>query len=198
MAPRQNRVDPNGDLHAVAARGAWTGNRGVLHDASQRIVRRHQTKRWIVCTLSGPRRQVMTANRWTELFFMDEATAFAAGHRPCFFCRRADAEHFARLWAGGGDRARADEIDRVLHAERQARLRPDVATDELPVGVMLAIGDQVFVTVDGGVRAWSFDGFGARQDRPATARLITPPSTVRVLAAGYPVQVDASAGTRSR
>ena len=121
-SPRQNRVTPYGDLVATPERGLVYGNRGCLHDADGRIRRRYNGKRWIGCRLEfkGWRRKLlMQPGKFTELFFLDEATAFAAGHRPCALCRRAEYEAFRRLWAGGqGALPSADEMDAVLHEER--------------------------------------------------------------------------------
>jgi hypothetical protein len=130
--PLQNRVDPFGNIHAVAARGMFTGNRGVIHDPETKtlLTRRWTTKAWIICDCDfrGRRREVMGRNApsgnagWTELFFLDEVTALAAGHRPCFYCRRERAVEFARCFAAGQgrDRMSAPEMDEVLHRERWA------------------------------------------------------------------------------
>lgn len=130
--PLQNRVDPFGEVHAVAARGMFTGNRGVIHDPATKtlLTRRWTTKAWIICDCAfrGRRREVMGRNApsgnagWTELFFLDEVTALAAGHRPCFYCRRERAVEFARCFAAGQgrDRISAPEMDVVLHLERWA------------------------------------------------------------------------------
>jgi hypothetical protein len=146
--PRRNRVTPLGELVAHPARGTLMGNRGVLHDAEGRIVRRWTTRAWIACVLQfkGRRRQVMAPNRYTELFFLDEATALAAGHRPCAECRRADFLRFRAAWLAGnpgrglGPRPRVAEIDRVLHAERVGpggRPTWTAPLADLPDGVMV-------------------------------------------------------------
>ena len=124
--PRQNRVDPFGKLIAVPARGTMLGNRGCLHDDSGRIVRRWTTRAWISCRLSfkDRRRPIMTPNRWTELFFLDEATAFAAGHRPCGECRREDYVRFKQSWVHGSPqydltvKTPIEKIDLILQRER--------------------------------------------------------------------------------
>src|SRR6187551_2117048 len=119
--PLQNRVTPLGGLVADPARGLVYGNRGCLHDADGRIVRSYNGKRWIACRLAfrdWHREQLMQPGRFTELFFLDEATAFAAGHRPCALCRRADYDRFTTLWAGLHGERGADTIDERLHAER--------------------------------------------------------------------------------
>src|SRR5436309_13030535 len=119
----RNRVTPFGEIVAVAARGTLMGNRGVLHNAERSIVRDSQTRRWIACRLEfrGRHREVMTPGRWTELFFLDEATALAAGHRPCAECRNADYKVFQAAWQRGvpAVEATADAMDALLHDERR-------------------------------------------------------------------------------
>lgn len=207
--PLQNRVDPFGAIHAVAARGTFTGNRGVIHDPGTRTLlpRRWTTKAWIICTCEfrGRRRAVMGRNAasgnagWTELFFLDEVTALAAGHRPCFHCRRAEAEAFRRR--AGGDGMRAPEMDAVLHGERLAAggEPPPVATAELsglPDGAMVASGGRAFAVRRGALMEWSFSGYGP--PRPAEAglslRLLTPRFSVEALRRGYRPAWHASAG----
>jgi hypothetical protein len=155
--PRQNRVTPFGEIIATTERGTFMGNRGVLHDAEGHVERAWKVKRWLVCVLEfrGRKRKVMTPNRYTELFFLDEATALAAGHRPCAECRHARFIAFCHAWKlahpGHGDlpRPTADEIDNRLHAERVTANRPKrsftTALDGLP--------DGVFVTME----AWGGD-----------------------------------------
>src|SRR5215510_5847359 len=133
LMPLQNRVTPEGEIIATRHRGLMMGNRGgAFHLPDKTLApRRWATRQWIACVLEfkGRHREVMQPNRYTELFFLDEATALAAGHRPCFECRRADAERFADLWAkiqNGDERARAPAMDEVLHAERVDRDRKKV------------------------------------------------------------------------
>src|SRR5262245_60707583 len=121
--PLQNRVDPYGKLHAAAERGHWMGNRGVLHNREKRIVAFSRSPRWITCVLElkGIRREVFSPNRYSELFFLDEATSLAAGHRPCAECRRKRYEEFLTAWAAGSgdsEALHAGDIDRALQAER--------------------------------------------------------------------------------
>src|SRR5438477_198283 len=151
--PLQNRVTPVGRIIATAHRGMFTGNRGIIHDPETKTLlkRRWASRAWLtcVCDFRGRRRQVMGGRSWTELFFLDEATAFAAGHRPCFFCRRDDANRFRAAWEEGNglSNLRAGDIDAVLHAERlsggkkrlHALARP---LQELPNGVMLQEGNE--------------------------------------------------------
>jgi hypothetical protein len=201
--PLQNRVTPYGAIVADPARGAWTGNRGILHDETRVIRRPWQVRRWITCRLEfrGHHREVMTPNRWTELFFLDEATAFAAGHRPCAECRRGDYVRFRDLWAADhpADPAGADAMDRRLHAERVTGRREK----RVVAAEVAGLPDGAFVTIDGAawlvwgdaLLEWSFAGYRARRRRPArsVAGLLTPPGLVAVLRAGYRPQVDASA-----
>ena len=194
--PLQNRVTPFGDIVAIPERGSFMGNRGIIHDPStQRLLRRRWTsKAWIIClcAFKGVRRQVMSRRSWTELFFLDEATALAAGHRPCFFCRRQAAEAFRAAWATGNGRAkpRASEMDATLHRERldrgQKRLHSlPASVAALPDGAMVAVGAAAYLISGGRALPWSPSGYGGEALLPADARLLTPPSTVRTLAAGY-------------
>ncbi len=190
--PLQNRVTPFGEIVVSSSRGCFTGNRGILHDPATKTLlkRRWTTRAWICCTLDwkGVRRVPMARRSWTELFFLDEATAFAAGHRPCFYCRRDRAVAFRDAWAKARRIAlpRASEMDEVLHAERldhrAKRLHPP--RRDLPDGTMVAAGADAYVMLDGRPRRWSFSGYGAPED-VAVDRLITPPSIVAAFDAGY-------------
>jgi len=200
--PHRNRVDPFGALIETPARGAWYGNRGCLHDRHGRITdRRPPVDQWIVCVLEfkNRRRTLLQPGRFTELFFLDEATALAAGHRPCFECRRADADCFARLWAGlrgGKERASADEMDRALHAERLAGPSgPDRwrALRDVPDGTIVE-QDGPCLVLAGMLLPWAITGYRPPlSGRPAAVRLITPPAIVAVISAGYPPMVHPSA-----
>ena len=201
--PLQNRVTPFGELIATAARGTLMGNRGCLHDAERRIRRRFAVKRWIICVLDfkGRHRTVMTPGQYTELFFLDEATALAAGHRPCAECQHARYDLFRRYWAGGGRALPgADDMDDVLHAERIGEQRTKRTYSErlarLPSGAM--VGDDegtAYLVQDGALRRWTAAGYTARLRPPAETalRVLTPRSSVRALSRGYPVSVHASA-----
>jgi hypothetical protein len=204
--PRQNRVTPFGELIATPARGTLMGNRGCLHDAEGRIVRHHVGKRWIHCLLQfkGRRRLVMTPGRYTELFFLDEATALAAGHRPCMECQRDRYLDFRRCWLAGQGRAAArqapsvDELDTVLHTERlgaDAQRRGHVeAWARLPDGVMVADDARAYLLYQGRALPWTPGGYEtARADLPAALRVLTPRSVVAAIRAGYPVQPHPSA-----
>ncbi len=194
--PLQNRVTPFADIVAVEARGLFTGNRGILHDPATRTLtrRRWTTKAWITCACEykGIRREVMARRSWTELFFLDEATALAAGHRPCFLCRRDAALAFRQAWSAGRavDAPGAAEIDAVLHAERldkgRKRLHPlRQPVRMLPDGAMVAAGGSAFLVRCGQTLAWQPGGYCPAPLPKVIDGLLTPPSTLAALAAGY-------------
>jgi hypothetical protein len=193
--PLQNRVTPTGDIIATPHRGMFTGNRGIIHDpATKTLTRRWAGPAWLtcVCEFRGRRRQVMGGRSWTELFFLDEATALSAGHRPCFYCRRDDANRFRAAWQQGNGvrRVLARDIDAVLHHERlegrAKRLHPLPAPIErLPDGAMVALDGESYLIANGRVLRWSFDGYREAQNPIEDAMLLTPPSTLRALSAGY-------------
>jgi hypothetical protein len=208
--PRQNRVTPFGDIIATAERGTFLGNRGVLHDAEGSIRRAWQCKRWIVCVLEfrGRQRQVMAPSRYTELFFLDEATALAAGHRPCAECRRSRFLDFCDAWKSArpgsrrSHRPTATEIDDQLHAERVAPDRSKrsfpVVLDGLPDGVFVTVeawGEQPYLVWGDHVLEWSPGGYQSRRLRPLgeEVRVLTPRSTVAAVRAGYIPEVHFSA-----
>jgi hypothetical protein len=208
--PRQNRVTPFGEIVAVPERGTMMGNRGVLHDDAGTIRRSWQLKRWILCLteFKGRKRAIMSPGRWTELFFLDEATGLAAGHRPCAECRRARFRAFQSAWAAGNSGPAADcvptagAIDEQLHAERvgpgREKVRFAADLDTLPDGVLLTLdGDDgpAYLLWRGALLAWSPGGYGARRPRPAGTRVavLTPASTVAAIRAGYAPAVHPSA-----
>lgn len=192
----QNRITPFGDIVAIAQRGTFIGNRGIIHDPATRTLlgRRWTTKAWLVCLLhyKGRRREVMRRRSWTELFFLDEAVALAAGHRPCFYCRRNDAEAFRAAWAKGRRETSpsAPTMDAVLHAERQDRGRKRVhaipgPAEELPDGTMITANGAAFTLARGQAFRWTDQGYGPPQEIPRVGSLLTPPSTLRAILAGY-------------
>jgi hypothetical protein len=203
--PLQNRVMPTGDIVADPHRGLFTGNRGIIHDPATRTLlkKRWTTPAWItcVCEFRGWRRKVMGGRSWTELFFLDEATAFAAGHRPCFFCRRDDANRFRAAWQQGngvGD-VLARDMDTVLHRERLdrgcKRLHPlPVPVRELPDGAMVQAGDAYFLIAQGRALRWSMEAYREVRQPIENAMLLTPPSTLRAMGAGYRPMLHPSAG----
>lgn len=202
----QNRVAPDGQLLAVEARGMFMGNRGGrIHDPeTQRLTgRSHASKRWLCCALAykGWQRDVW-GKFYTELFFMDEVTSLAAGHRPCFLCRREAADRFVACWqkATGADAApSADEMDAVLHAQRLGHKRSRkeplwVTSDEdWPDGVLVRDGNAFFARQGGRWLRWSVEGYDASQSELSEqVEMITPLQIVEVLRAGYAPQWHAS------
>jgi hypothetical protein len=194
--PLQNRVTPLGELVADPARGLVYGNRGCLHDSAGRICRRYNGKRWIACRLEfrgWERGPLMQPGRFTELFFLDEATAFAAGHRPCALCRREDYDRLVAVWGRlHPGQIGADAIDVQLHSERvdprtRAQLRRSVPLDELPDGAFVLREGEPYLVLGASLLRWTAAGYVARTPRPADqqAVLITPPSLVAVLRAGW-------------
>jgi hypothetical protein len=210
--PRQNRVTPFGEIAAVLERGTVMGNRGRLHDEEGQIRRPWQVKRWLLCRLkfNGRRRTIMAPDRYTELFFLDEATGLAAGHRPCFECRRQAFRAYVDAWAIGNSgvlgagRPTAGSIDDRLHAER---VGPDRSKhtflanlDDLPDGVFVTLegrAEDAFLIRGGELLAWSPGGYRERRPRPIgeLVSVLTPDSTVKVIMAGYVPEVHSSALT---
>lgn len=201
--PAQNRVTPEGDIVAIDLRGAWTGNRGILHDG-ERIVRFHAGTLWITCALSfrGRWSAQWRPHHFTWLFFHDEAVSFAAGHRPCGECRRRDYLAYRDAWAEAmavpvpsarqmNDRLHGERIVRGTHTRRVHAL----PWRDLPDGVFVRTDDGPAVVVGDHLAVWTAAGYRARRRRPTSgpAPVITPPSTVAVLGAGYPVQIDDAA-----
>jgi hypothetical protein len=194
--PLQNRVTPLGELVADPARGLVYGNRGCLHDASGRIRRRYAGRRWIACRLEFRgwlRRPLLQPGRFTELFFLDEATAFAAGHRPCALCRREDYNRFSAIWSElHPGRVGADAVDAQLHAERvdprtRAHRLHELPVQELPDGAFVLVEGRPCLVRNGGLLAWTPAGYDARLPLPRenNAALVTPPSLVAVLRSGW-------------
>ena len=194
--PLQNRVTPFGDIVAIKQRGLFTGNRGIIHDPSTKTLlrKRWSNPAWIVCTCSykSRRRDVMATRSWTELFFLDEAIAFAAGHRPCFACRRQSAEAFRAAWnsAKGTRDVRAHEIDHTLHRERlhngRKKIHPlEMKIDQLPDGAVLASGDDAYTIARGLAFRWTIDGYEPPRELEKVDGVLTPPSTLQALRAGY-------------
>jgi hypothetical protein len=205
--PLQNRVTPFSAIEAVPARGLFTGNRGCLHDDNRRLVTQGwRTPAWIVCTLTykDVRRVVMTPRRWTELFFLDEAVAFAAGHRPCAFCRRPAFRAFVEAWASvTGEPARAPAVDAALHRDRVPPLRggprPTARLRDLPAGTLVTLpGDDAsaWLIAGGRLRKWSHAGYtdAVRRSPSMTVTVLTPAATVTALRAGYRPVLHPTAG----
>lgn len=197
--PLQNRVTALGELVASPARGTFTGNRGIIHDAVTQTLRRRRwsTKAWIICVLEfrGRRRKVMSPGTWTELFFLDEVTALAAGHRPCHYCRRADAVWFVNRAHSSGavESPRAPVVDDVLHRQRVGGAGPRPVSrlwqGGYPDGTVIAVAGEIYALKDGRALPWSLTGYGTPRDFAAfvgrSVRVITPTLTVAALRHGY-------------
>jgi hypothetical protein len=199
--PRRNRVTPLSELVADPARGLVYGNRGCLHDAEGRIRRRFAGRRWIACRLRFKDRRrgsLLKPGHYTELFFLDEATAWAAGHRPCAECRRAEWDRFRALWAERHPgETRAGAIDARLHGERvadggRAQRHHDADLAELPDGAFVLRDGAPWVVRGDALLRWSPGGYRERIARPARERavLVTPPSLVAILRAGWESDPD--------
>jgi hypothetical protein len=205
--PRQNRVTPFSSIVAVSARGTLTGNRGCLHDDQQTIRRHYQGTRWIICLLDfkGRKRNLMTPGHYTELFFLDEATALAAGHRPCAECQRERFMRFREMWAtanpelAGTSRPAATVMDAAIHQERTAPIddgnRSCTSIENMPDGVFVTDdGRTAYLILAGGLRRWSPGGYEVtKAPLQYPVRVLTPASVVRTLAAGYSADIHRSA-----
>jgi hypothetical protein len=203
--PLQNRVNPFGELFATPARGTLFGNRGGrFHtDARTLTARRWASRQWICCVLEFKGRQRDVWGRfYTELFFLDEPTALAAGHRPCFECRRKDAEAFAQAWRKArrlAARPYAHEMDEVLHRERLQGRRKRInrrAIDTLPDGAFIVLDGAAFAVRGNALLRWTPQGYDARKKRPRgiSVDVLTPPAILAVLSAGYRPHWHPSAG----
>jgi hypothetical protein len=203
--PLQNRVLPTQEIVADSSRGLLMGNRGCLHGQGRELgVTRWRSRLWIACVLDwrGRRRDPMPPGRWTALFFLDEATALAAGHRPCAYCRRADYLEFNRAWQAGQQLERrplAVEIDAHLHRERVDRMRRQRThvrpVSELPDGVMVRYHGEPALLVGTRPLPWSFGGYGRPAETALTGpvEVLTPPSMVAAIAVGYRPMVHPTA-----
>lgn len=201
----QNRVDPWGMLKAVNSRGAWLGNRGMLHNEDKEIIAPWKHKSWVTCQLqfNNRKREIFSPGKYSELFFLDEATALSAGHHPCAECRRQRYNEFKNLWLKcitGLESISAAEIDKKLHAERAARggikVKHFCVFEELPDGAFIEIGGEACLLWNGELKKWSFEGYVGNVSLPApkeVVTLLTPPSIVELLKNGFVPQVHESA-----
>jgi hypothetical protein len=195
----QNRVDPFGNIIRTAARGSLMGNRGVIHNSQREITHAFKHKAWITCMLEfkGRRRKVMTPDRWTELFFLDEATAFAAGHRPCFECRREDAQRFKACWVKGNPsykftlKTSIKEIDDVIHRERIDERKKKVTyermSDDIPEGTFVTMKDDAYLLYNNQLHRWTPFGYDGSMaiGEASMLTILTPTSIVNAFLAGY-------------
>ena len=207
--PLQNRVDPWGKLHAVPMRGSFMGNRGILHNESRQIVRPWAGKSWVTCALefNGVHRPVFDMGAYSELFFLDEATAFAAGHRPCNYCRKPRYAEFKAAWLRTNrpdavGNTPITEIDKVLHAERAipggGKVVFSALVKDLPTGAMFEREGAAYLVWEGAIYRWSFDGYtpSSLQMGAQTVNVLTPASIVRTYESGFTPGVHASVGPR--
>jgi hypothetical protein len=207
--PLQNRVDPFGTLFRTPARGTFMGNRGgAIHNADREIVRAFKSRRWITCVLEfrGRHRTVMSQNRYTELFFLDEAVAFAAGHRPCAECRRERFNAFKKAWQSRNGAERntwigADEIDAELHRHRINKQRSKItyedALDQLPNGVFIQLEEKPYLVLDDALLLWTPERYANKIHKPPglTVTVLTPRPIVECFRQGYQPKIHQSAGS---
>jgi hypothetical protein len=203
VTPARNRVTPTGDIEAIPLRGAWTGNRGILHSGRE-IVRFHASDLWITCELEfqGRRHEQWRPHHYTFLYFHDEAVSFAAGHRPCAFCRRESYDAYRTAWAAGlgVDVPSAKQMNAQLHSERivrgtHRRRIHRLRWADLPEGAFVLLDGTPAVVAGDQLVEWTREGYAGRRARPSrgTADVLTPPSTLAALRAGYRAQIDDSA-----
>lgn len=203
MPPARNRVTPTGDIVPIPLRGAWTGNRGVLHEGRE-IVRFHGSDLWITCALRFKDwwQPQWRPHHFTWLFFHDEAVSLAAGHRPCALCRRPAYSAYRAAWADGlgVDPPSAKQMNQQLHGERivrgtHRRRTHQLPWADLPDGTFVLAGETPAVVVGRHITDWTTEGYAAQRPRPraGTATALTPPSSIAALRAGYRPQIDDSA-----
>jgi len=194
--PLQNRVNPWGKLSATSARGTLLGNRGILHNDRKEIVKAYQHQNWVTCKLQfkGRKRILMSPHRYTELFFLDEATAFAAGHRPCAECRRERYLEFKDYWVKANlnkspEAVKASDISRILHQERIKKKEKrtfKANLKELPEGSIFSVNGSACIMFAGRAHLWSFEGYRPADslNLPDEVDVLTPKSIVKVFKRG--------------
>jgi hypothetical protein len=199
----QNRVNPMGEIIRTTARGAWMGNRGLLHNDRKEIVRPFRLLAWITCVLAfkDRKRIVMSPGLYTELFFLDEATAFSAGHRPCYECRRDDYRRFKQYWLLGNpvhhfnEKTSITEVDTILHQERmnagKSKVTFPAGISELPDGTFVLLDEKPYLIKGELLYQWTPAGYETGIERPKKieAAVLTPASIVNAFKAGYVPQM---------
>jgi hypothetical protein len=199
----QNRVDPFGNLIKTKARGAWMGNRGLLHNSDQQIIRPFKLNAWITCVLEfkDRKRPVMAPDRYTELFFLDEATSFAAGHRPCAECRRYDFNLFKSSWLlgnaeyGFNKKTPIQKIDQVLHKERigldKSKIIFREISDRIPNGSFVSIHNEAYLVFNQEIFRWTPSGYekGIALPNKTGLDVLTPKSIINAFNAGYEPEI---------
>ena len=206
--PLQNRVDPWGQLQAVNSRGAWLGNRGIIHNEKKQIVAQWRSNAWITCQtqFKGRLNPVFAPNSYSQLFFVDEATAFAAGHRPCGECRRDRYKEFKAAWIQSNrgqieiENPSVIDIDKILHSERvfedKKKRTFEAKIGSLPQGTIIEHEGKALLLWQDKLHEWSFDGYSQSQSSLSpslSVEVLTPPSIVRLFASGFTPQVHVSA-----
>lgn len=205
----QNRVNPFGEIINTPARGLWMGNRGHIHNLNREIILPFKLKAWLICKLefNGRNREIMAPNHYTELFFMDEVTAFAAGHRPCFECRRDDYNKFKSAWLKGNpeykftDKTSMREIDEILHNERINKNRSKKTHEEnnsnIPDGTFIVIKNQPYLVFKKHLYLWTPSGYTKEKPFAVVGKstVLTPKSIVNVFRAGYVPQIKLPANS---
>lgn len=195
----QNKVNPWGEIHAVKSRGMFLGNRGVLHNSNKEIISTHKIKGWVTCLLEfkGRKREIMAPKRYTELFFLDEATAFAAGHRPCAECRRERYNEFKEKWLKvnerllKGKKPNAPNIDSVIHQERidkKHKITFMAKFGSLPDGTMVAFESNAFLVWKNKLFLWSFNGYSLADiiiRKGDNVKVLTPRSYVKMFSKNF-------------
>lgn len=206
MMPYQNKVDPWGNIHAVKSRGMFLGNRGVLHNENQEIIATHRIKGWVTCLLEfkDRKREIMGPNRYTELFFLDEATAFSAGHRPCAECRRKRYNEFKEKWLEANDKNLqgkkpiAPNIDKIIHDERiynRQKVTYTSTINALPDGTIIEINSKAYLLWENELFEWSFSGYTKSQivsNKNENITVLTPKSYVKAFSTGFIPEVHKS------
>lgn len=202
--PLQNRVDPWGNIIATTARGSFLGNRGILHNGKKQIVKAYQHQSWVTCRLKFKhrKRKLMSPNNYTELFFLDEVTAFAAGHRPCCECRRERYLEFKDYWVRANLNKRANEINisvinRLMHKDRMnkgVKIIHRVNTKNLPDGTIFSHKNFAYLIFKTKIYLWSFKGYSCVKnfDMPDEVDVLTPKSIVNVLRLGFKPEIHKS------
>jgi hypothetical protein len=203
--PLPNGVDPTGAIETTCPSATWMGNRGEIHNQRGDIVRQFKTKSWVTCRLSykgWTRKPLMQPGRYTELFFLDEATALSAGHRPCAMCRNAEYVSFKTHWLSANafpSSTAVADIDRAMHAERMSRSKSEAwqqPLGSLPSGIVILSNDAPYLWIAERLFPWTSNGYGQSVEPgcgAATVQLLTPPSVVNAIRSGYRVQVHSSA-----
>ncbi len=204
--PYQNKVDPWGNIQAVSSRGMFLGNRGVLHNEHQEIISTHRIKGWVTCILEfkDRHREIMTPKRYTELFFLDEATAFSAGHRPCAECRRKRFNEFKSAWFEANksllknEKLSAPNMDKVIHEERifkKEKVTFNAKLSTLPTGTMIQIRSETFLLWNQNLYHWSYSGYTEAKiaySKDEEVIVLTPKSYVNTFAKGFVPEVHES------